>query len=264
MNNTRRLLLNDQLITSDNSLLFWCDGLNGINGNYWYAYKTSQALDGFYLKKEGNVATIANGWEIVYGNGQSSPSGAIYSESNPMVGLSGNNMTFIVVASNMRYFSSRSCGIIEITRKLYDYNKRQAVTKSSSTPFAITIRGYDTTSWSKYSMCPPEQINTSVVAYTSNGTTGEMYSEWDGVSKKESNHKAFKKDVNYNDIFLIVGGYEYHPFSNSGNTPGGIRSGNNWEDWPGKYHAVLMYDRVLSDSEISEITSFLKNRYNLS
>lgn len=241
----------------EDGLLLWYDGLNmGSTANEWWPYVNNTAYNNLYFAKVGTVNNKDDGmqipWDATYSKG------GLVDRNNPLKALSGNNMTVIVVASEMQR-PSIDVGIVEFAKWKGDYSGRMALLANASYN-VLHNKGYGS-SWHISTIPVPVTINKAVVAFTSNGSNGTCIADIDGTKYKDAGFYPFKKDVS-NGMCMIVGAYDYYPGVNSANLPGGRRSSSNWKDWSGIYHAVLLYNRVLSDSEIAQVTDWLKKRYD--
>lgn len=258
MSERRRLMKSGGAKLIEDGLLLWYDGLNrGGTAGVWRPYINNTAYNDFFFAKVGTVNDMDGGMQIPWS--ETYRLGGLVDYNNPMKALSGNNMTIIIVASNMRRTTSYGSYIFNFTKwGSYGYSNRQAVGATNN----IYNKGYYNAWYISTTVFPPTTINSAVFAFTSNGnsTTGNM--EFDGINYKDTGFQPFKKDTEAD--CMILGAYCIDPGTNDYNLPNTYitKDKSNWANWSGTYNAVLLYDRVLSDSEISQVTAWLKNRYD--
>ena len=256
----------------EDGLILWLDGKNNIQGggydnnaNYWYAYKTAPSLDGFRMEKYGTVNTLINGFQIPYNANYAV--GGIISNVNPLTALTDDKMTIIEVASNLNTTNTHESNTLLYFSTTYNntaYNYRQLVMRIRSNN-KLYYKGKDATWVDTGYLFTPDNVNSLVMVYKSDGIKCNINLEYDGNTiNYTSQQYMLNKDTN-TSVKMILGAYCVTPFVNEYNRPNSslARSRNNWKDWPGTYNALLIYNRCLSDAEISQVKSFLRNRYGL-
>ena len=251
----------------EDGLLFWCDGLNNLQGggystntDRWYAYKTSNSFfDGFYLQKIGTTIRTANGYTLPSRSNEGE--GAYWTTKNIFNPISGD-YTLIIAVSNVE---PKKGGVNTKESILWggaspdNYNeiwqKRYGLDFVHSSGLCSFQKPEATTYFSGIST--PTLIQKGIISYRKDGSSDILDYDVDGTHLIRTITARVRRTIS--GLCFVLGGYAGAPGYNADNSP----NGSNWCACPGTYHACILYNRKLSDSELAEVSNILKNRYGL-
>jgi hypothetical protein len=246
MSERRRMMMSEKRLLED-GLLFWFDGLNKgtAQSTKWEPYYCNSTLGNFYMNTVGSPTVNNNGYGCSVGN-------LFTSNINPFI-YARNGYTVIICVSDITYQSTANdYAFLSFNRNVKNYQYRGEFFlrgNYSQKPLAIWINGYNSVESSVITT-----VGSSGCFVFGSDNSKTRFARNDNVSNYICNDQSGSRLLtNDSNMRIFLSNYVYNEDQGLKYTSG----------VPGNYHALVMYDRLLSSEEIESVTNFLNKRYGI-
>lgn len=257
-------------------LLCWFDGLDpNLTINSWpCSYGTQENVQYRSLHPQsrynttGSVVKLSNGIRLTATDDSRAvlytylSSSSSTRKENPLYNTT--DTTIIIVASNL-LLSKASSPL---------YTLAGMATKSGTTPSIKRTRLFTNNSIGQIQNWCGDGPTAATWDFAFQENMRGVFATRMSMSQNKQDFTAIANDIrvdggfksgckydNLSDDRFLLGGYNYIGtyFYYDDNMPGGA----NFQCFPGDYHALVIYNRILGDRELTSVMKFLKERYNV-